>query len=97
MESETKGADASPVRLPAEYLPLHKYLAGRYADRLVLTFTDIEALLGFPLPEAARRLTEWWSNADAGDGSSPQCAAWIDAGRAATPNVRAANVVFARP
>ena len=97
METETKTPDAPRLRVPADYLPLHKYLVGRYADTLVLTFTDIEALLGFPLPDMARRLAEWWSNADAGDGSSPQCAAWIGAGRIARPNVRAANVVFARP
>jgi hypothetical protein len=97
MKTEIKAPDAHRVRVAAEYLPLHKYLAGRYADTLVLTFTDIEALLGFPLPDVARRLAEWWSNADAGDGSSPQCAAWIGAGRTAKPNVRASNVVFARP
>ena len=97
MTPEIKAPDADRVRVPAEYRPLHKYLAGRYADTLVLSFTDIEALLGFPLPDGARRLAEWWSNTDAGDGSSPQCAAWIGAGRTATPNVRASNVLFVRP
>ena len=28
--------------VPAEYLPLHKYLDGRYADTVVLTFAEVE-------------------------------------------------------
>jgi len=41
--------------VPAEYLSLHKYLENRYADTVVLTFSQIEDLLGFVLPESARR------------------------------------------
>ena len=32
--------------VPAEYLPLHKYLDGRYADTVVLTFSEVEDIIG---------------------------------------------------
>jgi hypothetical protein len=75
---------------------LSKYLRERYADRVVLTFTQIEDLLGFPLPERAHYEPEWW---DAGDGVTPpsaQSTAWILAHRTATVNLPARHVVFDR-
>ncbi len=36
---------------------LYKYLSERYAQRVVLKFSEIEDLLGFSLPEQARRQT----------------------------------------
>ena len=44
--------------------PLHKYLADRYADTVVLTFAEIEDLIGFALPARARLSAEWWSAPD---------------------------------
>ena len=85
-----------PSYVPAEYLPLHKYLDGRYADTVVLTLADIEALLGFALPDLARVQPAWWSNGDAETVPSPQSAAWIHAGRTARPNLGAAIVTFER-
>lgn len=82
--------------VPAEYLPLHKYLDGRYADTVVLTFVDLEALLGFALPAAARLQPVWWSNLASEDGLSPQSGAWIQAHRTARPNLPARIVTFER-
>ncbi len=85
-----------PSDVPGEYLPLHKYLDGRYADTVVLTMADIEALLGFALPSQARLQPAWWSNGDAADALSPQSGAWIHARRTARPNLGAAIVTFER-
>jgi hypothetical protein len=85
-----------PVEVPSEYLPLHKYLDGRYADTVVLTFADIEALLGFALPDPARLQAAWWSNESAESASSPQSGAWIHARRIARPRLGAATVTFER-
>jgi hypothetical protein len=85
-----------PFDVPAEYLPLHKYLDGRYADTVVLTLADIEALLGFALPEPARLQPAWWSNGDTETAPSPQSSAWIHASRTARPKLGAAIVVFER-
>ena len=76
------------------YLPLHKYLEHRYADTIVLTFAQMEDLLGFTLPEVARVHQEWWTDADPGEPvASPS---WTRAGRTAAPNLSAAIVVFDR-
>jgi hypothetical protein len=81
---------------PADYRLLRKYLSDRYADRLVLTFAQIEDLVGFSLPEAARASPAWWAELDPGAGRSAQADAWAQAGRTATVNVPAQTVVFER-
>ena len=83
------------AKIPSEYVSLHKYLANRYADMVVLTFSQLEDLLGFALPDSARTQPEWWTTTDS-DKSS--CAdAWILAGRMAKPNLLARTVTFERP
>ena len=60
---------------------------------VVLTFAQIEDLLGFELPELARRGREWWTTTDT---SSMQCRAWTNAHRTAVPNLTAQTVTFER-
>ena len=84
------------VAVPAEYLPLHKYLDGRYADTVVLTFSEIEDLIGISLPDLARLEKEWWGNGDEGSTASPQSHSWTRANRTAKPNLKAQIVVFDR-
>jgi hypothetical protein len=86
---------ASMLSVAAPYAALHAYLKGRYADTVVLTFAEIEDLLGVALPDAARSSKEWWSND--GDGNpSAQSRVWTQAGRRATPNLFARTVAFER-
>jgi hypothetical protein len=75
-----------------EYELLYKYLRDRYANRVVLTFAEIEDLLGFSLPDLARIQFAWWD----GGGPSTQSLAWTLAGRTATVNLPARSVVFER-
>jgi hypothetical protein len=82
--------------VPAEYRPLHKYLDGRYADTVVLRFGEIEDLLGFLLPDAARLRQDWWADAEIDGPPSTQSRAWIRAGRTAKANMTAQTVVFER-
>ena len=79
-----------------KYRLLSKYLRDRFADRLVLTFAQIEDLLGFALPGMARRQLEWWGDPDATTTRSPQSDAWTLAGRTATVDLRAESVTFER-
>ena len=76
------------------YRFFYKYLEGRYADTVVLTFGQIEDLLGFALPAAARSDAAWWT--DAADGASDCSDAWRLARRTAKPNLLAQHVVFER-
>jgi hypothetical protein len=85
-----------PVDVPAEYRSLHTYLDGRYADTVVLRFAEIEDLLGFALPDAARLGQDWWANTDAAGEPSTQSRSWIHASRTAKANLVAQTVVFER-
>jgi hypothetical protein len=78
------------------YRPLHKYLQDRYADTIVMTFAEIEDLIGCSLPDAARVETAWWALADADGPPSPQSLSWSEADRGATPRLQAQVVVFER-
>ena len=79
------------------YLALYRYLENRYADVTVLTFEQIEDLLGFALPPLARTHPAWWAmGATNGHAPPPHAAAWILAGRTATPNLLAKTVLFER-
>jgi len=75
---------------------LYKYLSERYAQRVVLKFSEIEDLLGFSLPDQARRHRERWTEG-APDVDLPNFAdSWTLANRTATPNLLAQIVVFER-
>jgi hypothetical protein len=82
--------------VPGKYAPLHQYLANRYADSVVLTFAQIEDLLGSALPDGARARDEWWTGADSDADTSSCSDAWILAGRTARPNLLARTVAFER-
>jgi hypothetical protein len=75
---------------------LYTYLAGRYAQRIVLTFSEIEDLLGFALPDQARRHREWWTNAATNVDLLNYADSWRLANRTASPNLLAQTVVFER-
>jgi hypothetical protein len=79
------------------YQSLYKYLRDRYANRVVLTFGEIEDLLGFALPDPARAQREWWDgSSDPTTPRSAQSASWMLASRTATVNLVAESVVFDR-
>ena len=84
----------APLHVPDEYLALYKYLEHRYASNVVLTFAEMESLLGFSLPESAHTRADWW----AGECSAHDRHAetWTVAQRKATPNLVARTVAFER-
>jgi hypothetical protein len=79
-------------RVPAEYLSLYTYLERRYASVVVLTFAQMESLLGFVLPAEASTEPDWWMGATVP--ANWYAAAWTEAGRTATPNLGARTVTF---
>jgi len=62
----------------AKYDPLARHLAANCARSLMLSFSDIERIIGTPLPQSARSRREWWWN-DPNISSSThvQCHAWM--------------------
>ncbi len=83
-------------RVSGKYKGLYEYLENRYADVVVLTFSQIEDLLGFALPDLARSRPEWWTRAGEQPEKSPCSDAWVLAGRTADPNLAAHTVAFER-
>lgn len=79
-----------------KYSSLHRYLENRYADVTVLTFDQIEDLLGFALPQLARTCHAWWTPGETNVEGLRHSDAWTLAGRTATPNLQAKTVVFER-
>jgi len=85
--------ETNAPKVAVEYLSLYKYLEHRYASTVVLTFDQIELLLGFSLPALASSEAGWWTTVAAHPAHST---AWIGAGRSALPNLRARIVTFER-
>jgi hypothetical protein len=96
--------DRAEVRAPAppdrvmsgKYLSLYDYLKNRYANTVVLTFAEIEDLLGFTLPESARSQQDWWTDADSNTVLTAHSQSWTLASRTARANLMAQTVVFER-
>ena len=61
-----------------KYEPLASFLKAQDRDSVTVTFTQIEAALGFELPRSAREYRAWWSN-QRGPGHS-QKEGWQSAG-----------------
>jgi len=82
--------------MSGRYLLLYRYLEDRYADNVVLTFAEIEDLLGFALPDQARLHDTWWTDPLAKAPESNHSDSWTLASRTAVPNLRAQTVAFER-
>jgi hypothetical protein len=87
---------ASLISRVEPYAALHTYLSGRFADNIVLTFAEIEDLLGFGLPAEAHVRTEWWLGGGQDGEPAAHRSAWTRANRTATPNLFARTVRFER-
>ena len=60
------------------------------------SFAEVEAVLGFRLPDSARRHPAWWANRKSGSGHS-HARAWQEAGwQTGDLNLTAETVVFER-
>src|SRR3982074_3481957 len=94
-------ATAAPPARPARsmsgpYLLLYTYLDTRFADTVVLTFAQIEDVIGFALPAQARLQQEWWTDATTNVVAPHHSDSWRLARRTAVPNLTAQIVSFAR-
>ena len=65
------------MKAGSKYYPLYEHLRRSEQDELMLTFSEVEKLLGQPLPPSARTHRAWWSNRRKG---AVQANAWMGAG-----------------
>ncbi len=81
----------------AKYDPLRGFLLAADESECNLTFLEIEAIIGSPLPESARKYRTWWGNQ--ADPKRAHCRAWMDAGWEVAPggpNLMMGEVTFVR-
>ena len=77
-----------------KYDALRAALAAVAGDEAVMSFGEIEALLGFALPASARTYREWWANTG---GTHVQATAWLQAGwRTSRVDLEQERVMFLR-
>ena len=78
----------------SKYLPLQLHLEGLKAGTWKASFSEIEKILGAPLPRSARVHREWWAN----DRSAHvQSHYWMKAGwRTEVVDVASERVTFER-
>lgn len=67
--------------MPAKYEPLELHLRAVPVTvrEVILSFSEIERILGAPLPESAVTHRPWWGN-QRDSKSRPQAHAWLSAG-----------------
>jgi hypothetical protein len=62
----------------ALYDPLYRWLRSKSANNISVTFDQIETILGFQLPDTARKRPQWWANEQGGT-RHVQSRAWMNA------------------
>jgi hypothetical protein len=60
----------------SKYEPLRRFLERQAADRVAMTFAEIEQLIGAALPRS-KRYPAWWSN---NPSNNPMTRIWLEAG-----------------
>ncbi len=78
------------------YDPLRQRLLSVGENSLVLSFEDIEAVIGQALPKSAHDYDAWWSNEDPETTTHTQSKAWTTAGFDAEVNRGRRQVTFRR-
>ena len=77
-----------------KYDPLRKYLANCGKDEILMTFADMERIIGSPLPKSAVSHAEWWANESNDSSRHSHAKAWYNAGYKARANRPEKKVVF---
>lgn len=77
-----------------KYARLTVYLEQQIADRLTLPFAEIERIVGFELPNSARKHDPWWTNSRS---LGRHNEAWLNVGWETTDlNMKAQTIAFLR-
>ena len=85
----------SEVSIVSKYKPLGQYLANKGQDYVDLTFSEIENILGFKLPDYLYKHEAGWYGTAEGSPTHRQKAVWCSYGyQVDTVNIISHNVVF---
>jgi hypothetical protein len=79
----------------SRYEPLRAFLEERDEPVVKLTFSQVERILGRPLPASARKYAPWWANER--EGTHVHARAWMTVGRRSrNVDLNAGSVEFVR-
>lgn len=84
-----------PISRPSKYDPLIDHLRSQGVNKVELTFTAIDTLLGDKLPPAALEHAAWWANSTT-DPTHSWARRWTAAGWQARVNLAGKSVTFER-
>ena len=79
----------------SKYRKLYRHLCALETREWRTTFSEIESVLGFALPESARKHRPWWGNQKGGNGHS-HALAWSAGWETAQINMAAETLLFRR-
>lgn len=74
----------------SKYDPLNQFLQFNNSNRIIMTFSEIEEVLGFSLPMSAQKYMSWWDDSS----QHSQAHAWTEAGYKANPKMNEKKVDF---
>ncbi len=74
----------------SRYDALTQYLSDRGEPEVILTFEELDEILG-GLPNSARQYSAWWANKIS---SQPHARGWLNAGRLASPDFVGGRATF---
>ena len=84
------------MAMRGKYRRLYAHLCGLGSREWLASFIEVEAVLGFQLPPAARMHRPWWANQSPGNGHS-HALAWTTAGwETAQVDMEAETLLFRR-
>ena len=93
--TRTRGHPGRDAAARGRYARLYRHLCARPGSEWWATFGEVERVLGFRLPDSARRYPAWWANSSGGGHS--QTLAWQAAGwRTRRVSIAAETLLFVR-
>jgi len=80
----------------SKYDSLTNFLLGQPPGPVTMTFTQVNTLLGFCIPAAARKYQVWWANETDQNTRHRQCHSWLNANRKASADLKHGVVIVDR-
>lgn len=80
------------VTINSKYEKLYNYLKLISSNNYIMTFQEVEEVLGFSLPPSAYKYTAWWDSSLV----HTQAYAWREVGFKAQPNLADKTVQFVK-
>ncbi|MBE7090297.1 MAG: hypothetical protein E7363_00035 [Clostridiales bacterium] len=83
--------EISHKNITSKYRRLTEYLLKSKADRIILTYPEIEKILGFTLPESAHKhMRAYWSNSE----THSYALSWLSIGYRTRVDIEESTVIF---